>query len=713
MNTLSQINSIEQVILGKVSKAGQSLLVLTVGAVLLMLIVPLPTLLLDFLIALNMVGALGLLLVSINISDSIRLTSFPTLLLLCTLFRLGLNLSSTRLILGHGYAGEIIQTFGLFATSGNLVVGLVLFAILSLIQFIVIAKGAERVAEVGARFTLDALPGKQMSIDADLRAGLISQEEAKELREKLHREAKMYGAMDGAMKFVKGDVIAGLLITFVNLIGGLAIGVMQRGFSLTEAAHTYSILSIGDGLVNQIPAILVSITAGFVVTRVADEKAEKSLGQEIGHQILSQPKALLTASGLSLLMGFIPGFPLALFALVAAGLASGAFYIINTIKKKSQEPQSLESHIIEGDSIENDELGQSIPLVLEVGPELYKVFKDDPRWQHCFGQLYPRLRNLLSNQLGVVFPELKLSINPNLSQSYNYRIQVFQIPVDRGVLSPKHCALLGDVPTAAENFTEPEKISETVHGTKLNLWDLNRKNWLAQNGLSVYGPEEIVLRHLAKVLKKHAGDFLGIQEVRNLLTLVEKNHPELVREVVPKMMSIQKLTDISKRLVEEGVPIKDFRLVLQTLAYSQPESKDPVTLTEQVRIGLRRTITFLHTKEGNTLSAFTVDPDIEEEVRQGIQKNGSECYLALPPERIRFIQEAFRGAVDSWRYKAGQDKVILATLDVRRYVKKIIEQELPDTPVLSYQELDPQVIINQLGSISFGNSTPALRVVGA
>src|SRR3989338_4584074 len=644
--TTIQFKKIEEGVFAGVARFGNIILISAVCAVLAMMMIPLPPPLLDFLLAINVVGPLTLLLVSISISDSMKIATFPTLLLVATLFRLGLNIASTRLILTQGHAGHIIQTFGQFATAGNLLVGLIMFVIVTIIQFVVIAKGSERVAEVAARFTLDALPGKQMSIDADLRAGLISQEEAKSLRENLHRESKMYGSMDGAMKFVKGDAIAGIIIIFINILGGLFSGMTQQGLSLTEALNTYSILTIGDGLVRQLPALLISITAGFVVTRVADEKNDKSLGAEIGRQILSQPKALLIAAGLAFAIGWVPGFPTLLFTLIAACLAGASIYITTTLKKKALAPTPVENYVINPENQLAENFGQATPLALEVGPELYRIFREDPRWTSCLGNLYPKLKLHLTHQLGVVFPDLKLTVSEALTQTFRYRIRIYEVPVDYGILNPKHCAYLGDPnridPSAVE---PPANTTETVHGTRVALWEVGKRSQLAEQGLATFAPEEMLLRHLVRVLKKHAGDFIGIQEVRNQLNLVEMHFPELVREVCPKMMSVQKLTEIVKRLVEEGVPIKDFRLILQTLSCAQPETKDPVTLTEQVRMGLRRTITFMHAREGNQLPVLTIDPQIEDEIKGAIQKNGSECYLALPPNRIQAISSAFKQTV--------------------------------------------------------------------
>jgi len=696
--TMMKPLSLEQALLGSLARYGNGILILGITAVLAMMIIPFSPPFLDFMLTINIIGGMTLLIVALSLGHPMQLSSFPTLLLISTLFRLGLNIASTRLILSKGYAGHIILTFGQFAAAGNLLVGMILFLIMTLVQFIVIAKGSERVAEVAARFTLDALPGKQMSIDADLRAGILSQQEAKALREELHRESKLYGSMDGAMKFVKGDAIAGLVIIFINLLGGLFTGIVQHGLSVGEAINTYSILTIGDGLVSQIPSLLISLTAGLVVTRVSGDGGQNSIGKEIGQQLASKPAALLTASGLCVLLGLIPGFPTFFFWLIAAVMGGSTLKMIHNVRKKMAEPVTVESYVVAEEI--TPPMGLVIPLTLEVGPELFRIFQTDPRWSACLNKLYPKLKSVLSQQLGVALPDLKLSINKQLTGSFDYQIRIHEIPVDRGTLMPRHCALLGDSSSLQSKGVEnPSLTTETVHGTRVSLWESSKKESLTRKGLTIFGPEEMLLRQLARTLKKQAADFMGIQEIRNLLNSVESQFPELVREVVPKMMSIQKLTEIVKRLVEEEIPIKDFRLILQILSGLQPETKDPVTLTEQVRIGLKRTITFMHVREGNQLPVITLDPVLEEEIGRAIQKNGNECYLALPPERMQAINEAFKKCLWQNNVEARQC-VALTPVEIRRYVRKMIEAEIDGLAVLSYQEIDPKVVLQPIGVVS-------------
>lgn len=675
----------QEQILAPLFTHANALLIGALGIVLCMIIMPISPGLLDFFLAVNMVAAITILINAIQGGAPSGLTTFPATLLVATLFRLGLNIASTRLILTKGEAGKIIHTFGNFATDGNVMAGLILFFVVAIIQFIVIAKGAERVAEVSARFSLDALPGRQMSIDADLRAGQISMEEAKQERQSLHEESKLYGAMDGAMKFVKGDAIAGLVIIFINILGGLMTGIVQQGYSPTQAAIHYTTLTIGDGLVNQIPALLLSMTAGFVVTRVSNQKNNHSLGSTMCQQMV-QTKTLLSSACLIFLLGFIPGFPLVFFWLLALLFVAAAFFLAHFSKRQKQNVAPLDHLLVE--QVGGDFCGAALPFVLEVGPQLYKTFKNDARWSTCFGVLYPRVCLFLSEQMGMIFPPIKIRINNTFTHSTYYQIQIHEVPVDRGLMLPKHCALPVGLDSQCMAI-KPQQTTHTWHGTPIQLWDLAQKTALQKNGMRFFEPEEMLLRHLVRVLKKHAADFMGIQETKNLLDAMESQYPELVQEVVPKAMSLQKLTDILKRLVDEGIPIKDKRGILEALATLNPDSKDAVSLTEQVRISLTRTMTHLYASANAEIQAITLSTAIEDEIRGSIQKQGSECYLALPPERISALRSQIAAAFQNPSHPA----IFLTQTDIRRYVRQLITSEIPGATVLSYQELEPHITI--------------------
>lgn len=683
------------------SQYGQFLLIAVLMAVVAMMMFPIPKGVLDFLLVINIVGALSILLVAIFISDPMKLSSFSTLLLITTLFRLGLNLSSTRLILSEGEAGAIITTFGHFVVRGNLLVGVVMFFVLMIIQFMVISKGSERVAEVAARFTLDALPGKQMSIDADLRAGLIANTEAQFKRAELIKESKLYGSLDGAMKFVKGDTLAGFIIALVNGVGGLLVGVLQRDLTLSQATHLYTILSIGEALVAQIPALLISLSAGFIVTRVASVGEDNNLGSELGEQLLAQPKALLVAAGLSFVLGFIPGFPSAWFWLVAVILAGVSLAIEYKNRERLRAEVSVASHRVSHDGPKTC-FGQAEPLLLELGPDLYDHFLQDDRWRQCLNELFPELRKRLTQDLGVVFPDLKIQINDRLLPQ-RYRIQIYEIPVDEGFLSPEHCGIKN---YSSESLylirQESEKTSETFHGTPVLLLQIQRQRELQNLGMKAMAPEDLLLMHLARVLKENAAEFIGIQEVKNTLSQLELKYPELVREVVPRLISINKLTDVIKRLVEEGVPAKDFRLILEILSGAQPDTKEAVDLTEIVRMGMKRVISHRTTRGSGKLACFTLDPALEEMLSSALSRQGGERYLSLSPEQTQDILTTIRKTYQSHKVSV-RDTVILTQVECRRTLRKILETELPGVSVLSYQEIAANVTIESRDTIGFAS----------
>lgn len=681
-------------------KVGHLVLVSCVLCILGMIFLPLPSSLLDFFLSVNLIGVLTLLILVLSITDNLKLSTFPTILLVATLFRLGLNISSTRLILSEGYAGELIQTFGYVVTKGNMTVGLILFLIITVIQFIVIAKGAERVAEVSARFTLDALPGKQMSIDADLRAGLLTQEEAQEARALLQQESQLYGAMDGAMKFVKGDAIAGLLITFINLLGGLFTGVVQHQMELSRALLTYSTLTVGDGLISQIPALLMALTASMIVTRVSNDRHKQALGHEISFQLLAQPKILLQVGGIAFILGLIPGFPFIFFLLISIILISFATTMLIMKKMVKSKPIPIEHYQVTALQERKQHLGFALPLILEVGPRLFQQFQNDPRWNRCLGPLYQEIKSQLSLDMGLPFPDIHLSVQKNLGDSLDYQILLFEIPIDSGRIFPDTCIHIGHL---EQNLAISASLSDhTVHGTPITSWPLNQKKTLRDGGIPTLGPEEMLLRHLALILKKNAAEFFGIQEMQSLLTKLDQLYPDLVHEVVPKLISLQKLTEITRRLLQEGVPIKDYRLILQILSTCQPDNKDPITLTEQVRMGLKRTISHLYSDEENRLHSLTLDPDIEQEIDEAIEYQGQECYLSLSPERLSIIVSALQHKVKTI-FNQKQRFVLITNSKIRSYVRRLISDTFPLLPVLSYYELTPHIKMNHLGSVSLKN----------
>jgi type III secretion protein V len=634
-----------------------------VVAIVAMMVVPLPTPLLDLLLSVNIAAAVTLLLVSLYVSDALKIATFPALLLITTLFRLALEISATRLILLHADAGEVIHAFGNFVVAGNLVVGAVIFVILTVVQFIVISKGAERVAEVAARFTLDAMPGKQMSIDAELRAGHIDAREARARRAALARESQLFGAMDGAMKFVKGDAIAGIIVLAVNVVGGLVIGVLQRGMDLAAAGRVYTVLTIGEGLVAQIPALLVSTAAGIIVTRVASEDGDGAshLGREMARQVLAQPKALALAAGLLALLAVVPGLPALPFLVLAAALGGVAWRLLRTPAALEAaagvvEPAAASASVGAADPAPFSPV--LTPIAVEVSAELAPALgPPDPKGPGAFmREVVPRLRERLFAELGLALPAVRLRVGEGGLAGGAFVVRINEVPLARG--------------------------------------DIARAEW---PGAGARLGDEILA-----LMRRYGHELIGVQETQALLDGLERTHPALVREVVPKLVSPVLLADVLRRLVEEGISLRNLRDVLGALAEHAPHERDPVVLAEHVRGALRRTITFQHVRPGGVLPAYLLDGLIEDTIRDAIHKTPTGSYLALEPQMSRDIVEAVSRALGPDGLRGTPDFVLLTTAEIRRYVRRLVETAHPDLPVLSFQELAPEAEIRPLGRISIG-----------
>lgn len=680
----------------KALRFGHVALVLTVMLVLALLIVPLPPAFLDTVLALNIALALMVLLAAISVTDPIALSTFPTLLLIATLFRLGLNINSTRLILAEQKAGRIIETFGSFVIGDSVAVGMLVFLVLLIIQFIVVSKGAERVAEVSARFSLDGLPGKQMSIDADLRAGLIDSNEAAKQRQVLLTESKMYGSMDGAMKFVKGDTIAGFVITIINLIGGMFIGFYEQGQDFSWTIQNVSKLTIGDGLVSQIPALLISLAAGILVTRVTDGDESTALGDAIHKQIFGDHRAMFAVAVIAMLLACVPGFPAVLFLAIAMTSILYGLHLYFKKKRAFEETRSVARHVLDEDDGESSFAAR--PFVLELNARMYGQFLSDVRWQHCLNHLFPKMKRHLSREMGVPLPELKIVIDHDLDDN-RYQVRVFEIAVDQGFLSPEHCVIRNQDPvTVPELAVDDMKSTETVHGSKILLFPIESQKKLLTHGHKVVAPEEMLLLHLGRVLKLRAKDFIGIQEVRTILNGLERDYPELIKEVVPRLISIQKLTEVVKRLVEESISIKDFRLILEILASSQPDTKSVFDLTEILRCGMARVITDQYSKNG-VVTALAIDPHLEDEILSHVRVTESGNFLAISPKRTEQLIATVHAGYE--RHKLAHHNAILITKpETRRYLRIALASALPAVAVVSYQELDEKILLDVRDTIS-------------
>jgi len=679
------------------------LLAFVIVAVIFMMILPLPIPLVDTLIAINICSAAILLMVAMYISSPLAFSAFPTVLLVTTLFRVGLSIATTRLILLNADAGHIIDTFGNFVVGGNLVVGLVVFLILTIVQFVVITKGAERVAEVGARFSLDAMPGKQMSIDGDMRAGVIDMDEARRRRGTVERESQLYGAMDGAMKFVKGDAIASLIIVFVNLIGGLCIGVLQRGMSASDAINRYSILSVGDGLIAQIPALFISICAGMIVTRVSGEDgAPSNIGKDIGRQILAQPRAFMIAGVIMLGFALVPGMPVPVFIILflVVGLIGFALHRHATrpADKDSGDVTAVPAMAAAGHAKSasstaepGSEFTPTVPLLIDVAQSLSVSF----RAQDLNEELM-KVRRALYFDLGVPFPGINLRFNDHLAAG-TYTIQLNEVPVASGELRPDFLLARESEDTLKALGVEYETGKKFLPNIA-TIWVPQRlREPLTQAGTSTMDATQLLTYHLAFVLKKYAGDFVGIQETRFLLASMESRFPDLVKEV-QRVMAIQKIAEILQRLVSEEVSIRNLRTIMEALIEWGQKEKDSVLLTEYIRSALKRHVSHKYSTGQNLLPAYLFAPNVEDTIRGAIRQTSAGSYLALDPNISRRLLESIKRTVGDIG-RAAQRPVLLTSMDIRRYVRKLIEQDLYELPVLSYQELTSDVNVQPLARV--------------
>ena len=651
-----------------------------VAAILGALVVPLPSWLLDLGLALNLVAAAALLIAALRAAGPLELSAFPTLLLVTTLFRLALNVSSTRLALAEGHAGAVIQAFGEFVVRGDYVVGGVVFAVVTLVQFLVVAKGAERVSEVAARFTLDAMPGKQMAIDADLRAGLIDQNGARERRRSLERESQMFGAMDGAMKFVKGDVLAGLVIVLVNLVGGVLVGMLQRGLEGQEALARYALIAIGDGLVSQVPSLCIAVAAGLVVTRVTPGEEGQGLGEDIGLQLFGSRGALWLLAGVAAALSLVPGMPRLTFLAVGAALLALARGW-RPGEAAAPEPPAAGPGPPPGP--EAAEWGPCVsPLALELAPG----WTEEPAGGRAFQDALRRMRGALEAELGFRIPGVHVRAGAALPEG-SYRILVDEVPAAAGRLPSS--GLLVRTPAAELAFlaVEAEPVEDPSTGRALARVPEPARDRLALAGLDALAPAEVVVEHRASVARRHAPALLGLQDVQLLLDGLEARTPALVRPALEKV-PLPLLADVLRRLLHEGVSVRNLRGVLETLASPGVEG-DAAALAERCRRSLARWISHRHAPSG-ALFAWLVDPALEETLRTRTVDGAP----ALEPERVQALLEAVGELVQDGR------AVLLASGDVRRPLRALCEGAFPEVAVLAYAELDPALRVQPLGRLS-------------
>ncbi|MBP2026415.1 flagellar biosynthesis protein FlhA [Acetoanaerobium pronyense] len=668
------------------------LVTLGVIGIVLIIIIPIPLFFVDVMLSLNISLALLILVVAMYNREALDFSVFPSLLLITTLFRLALNITTTRYILGEGNAGQVIEAFGNFVMAGNPVVGFVVFTIIVIVQFMVITKGAERVSEVAARFTLDAMPGKQMAIDADLNSGLIDETQAKERRLKIQREADFYGAMDGATKFVKGDAIAGILITLINVIGGFVIGVMIMGMPFMEAISRFTVLSVGDGLVSQIPALLISTGTGIVVTRAA---SESSLGQDFVNQLFNNYQIMFIISGVLFFLSVTPLPFIPYFLLSMIFLAAG----INMLRRSSEEPKEIEG-VSKEEDVEEIRRPENVLPLLNVDPiELefgYGIIPLADKSQG--GDLFDRLvmiRRQCALELGIVVPMIRLRDNIQL-QPNEYMIKVKGVEISGGEILFDHYLAMN--PGMAEGDIKGIDTIEPAFGLPAKWIDEKEREKAEIYGYTVVDPPSIISTHLTEVIKKHSFELLGRQEVKMLLDNLKETHPTLVDDVVPALLSLGDIQKVLSNLLREGVSIRNFSNIMEALADYGQVTKDTDMLTEYVRQSMYRSITkqFMPRTEAKVL---TLDPDLERTIMESLQTTETGTYMALDPSVSQKLISSLGEEVEKI-LSIGEQPIIITAPVCRFYFKKFVEQISDDIIVLSYNEVDPKAKIQSIGMVS-------------
>lgn len=679
--------------LNRLTKYSDIAIALAVVTIVIMMIIPLPPILLDILLALNISIALVIVMVAIYNVEPLQFSVFPSLLLVTTLFRLALNVSSTRLILLQGYAGEVIRAFGDFVAGGNAVVGFIVFVILIIIQFIVITKGAERVAEVAARFTLDAMPGKQMSIDADLNAGLITDQDARQRRLKIQREADFYGSMDGASKFVKGDAIAAIIIIVINIVGGFTVGMLQRDLSALQALQTYTLLTVGEGLVNQIPALLISTATGIVVTRAA---SDADLGHDIVGQLLTNPRVFYIVAGVLACLAIVPGLPGIPFLIL--GLISGALaFALGRTQATAEKQEITRQEQQESEEIKKPEnvlaLLQVDPMELEIGYGLIPIVD-----AHQGGDLLDRIvmiRRQCALELGLVVPTIRIRDNIQLKPNA-YVVKLKGVEIARGDLVLDHLLAMNPSGLAAE--IPGIATTEPAFGLPA-LWIAESLRERAEiEGYTVVDPVSVLATHLTEVIKAHAAEIMGRQDVQTLIDSVRAHHPAVVDELIPGLLSLGEVQKVLASLLKERISIRDLATILETLADYAPTTKDTEILTEYVRQSLARTITKTYVQQ-NRLTCITLDAKWEQEIQAAVQRTEQGSYVALNPQTLQTFLQRLNKEL-SRLGELGYAPILLTSPAVRLYVRKLTERFAPNLVVLSYAEIDPKVEVQAVGMVT-------------
>lgn len=671
--------------------------VITILAV---LILPLPLAVIDFLLVVNLCFSVIVVMVSLYVIDPLEFTVFPQMLLVGTLFRLALNVATSRSILLNADGGHVIETFAEFVIGGNYVVGIVIFLILTIIQFVVITEGAKRVAEVAARFTLDAMPGKQMSIDADFNAGLITAEDAKAKRKDLEKASNFFGTMDGANKFVRGDAIAGIIIIIVNLIGGFAIGVLMKDMELVDAAARYTVLSVGDGLVAQIPALIISVSAGLVTTRAV---SESNLAEDLRIQLFTSYKALSIAGIFILCLSMVPGFPKAPFIIIGILLLLASFVAYRRTQKVQQVVDEEDETIAEQEAKKPENVLQVMevhPLALEMGLDLIPLV-DPSQGGDLLDRIVP-MRVQIAMELGFVMPGVQFKDNLNLKPN-EYGIKVKGIEVTRGEILMGYMLAIQQPETDISQELVGFPTKDPAFGTPA-VWVAGYEaQRAAQLGYMVTDPTNVLITHLAEIVKNYAHEILSRQEVQVMINKVKEKHPVVVKELIPEMLSLGDVQKVLQNLIRERVSIRDLSTILEKLTDFAKLSKEPDVLSELIRQSLSRQICNVLANEQNIIPVITLDPKVEQAIQESIQQTAQGPVLALNPQISQQILAKLANEVQS-ATTAGHNPVVLSNPQIRPHVKKLTERNFPALVVISYNEIAPKIKIQSIGSvaISFG-----------
>ncbi len=709
MTAIAATNWIQHFLSHAARSSGAAMVVLLMVAMTVM-ILPLPTVLIDALIAWNIGASVLILIVAIYLPHPLAFSTLPTVILTATLFRLATEVAVTRLILVQVDAGEIVKAFGDFVVSGNVIVGLVTFLIITVVQFVVITKGSERVAEVAARFTLDAMPGKQMSIDSDLRSGDIDQNEARRRRQMLEQESQLYGAMDGAMKFVKGDAIAGLVIVMVNLLGGIGIGCLQLGMSWSDATHTYSLLTVGDGLVSQIPALVISFAAGTIVTRVSDDAERRNLGAQITEQVAGNPRSLALAAGALALLGAVPGFPTIVFLMLASAAGGRAFWLWRRERHAAVDRQAAAAADGTAGTESADQTtdiapGEDAVVVMALSPLLRNAAGD-----RDVGRALRQACDIISEELGIDLPTLWTKTDVTLTPG-GFRLEVEGVPSASGTLKPGEL-LLCDDPARLEPLGIAATAGEPLPGRpKVHWLAATHAEALSAAGIAFADISGALVLIATTTLRRLAPHFMGVQEARRFLTKAEVHYKDLAQEV-QRLVPLQTIAETCRGLLEEGVALRPARLILGALAEAGPKEQHPALLADFARVALKRQICHLYARSGR-LAVLIIERDAEEAIRAAAQQNPSNQPFIAPDSALQALLVAIRRQLSAQQADT-TPPVILTSYEIRRFMRALLLRSDIDVPVLSYQELSQEISVHPVGSIGCGERSdgpPSLHLV--